>query len=969
MTNVNKFYPNLVFPDKFSKRRDFIVTMATKIGAIISNNSLSLKHKQMSLETFLESHLTGQFNINSKIIGSFEQQITNLFSKFMLSFESLAPGKIMEEFYGEKQTLRINSKEKEILETISKVLEVLPPEKSAYLFYTSLRNVFVKSVKPLQKEEESQTVQSLDHVIIPFKDGYKSFKKNVFLQSLVSEFLTSMSNEGINIEKLEDENVKHVLLTAFLQILSSSEGEFNIFTTESNRGLVSNSFFMVKKTFFEQFLPYHDADIILPMIKTPKNWEFDSDKGLPVKGGFLTKPFSGYSKMCSNQTVFFSETTIKSMNFLQRVPHIICKTQLSLLRDNFYLGLTTSLYERKKPIDKKLVKQLLIRKGEKIILDTKANFISGDPVLKSLKQAILSQARDQFKLSDDETLNFLINCFFLPKSEKKGLDEPILSIIKHKNIREYCLRLQELKNSYNNVLNGVFFYFTTLIFSEMLTGLNLFFPTFLDSRGRLYYYGSLFNPQGSKLIRSILMLKDSSNLNMRLEDTPTIKAIKSGKENKFLEILLEKLQESGGAYTTAHLDVVSSGMQIVSALAGIFEGMTATKFIQSYEDQKMDLYERVLFEMKNSFQNLSFEKCPNQKIMDNSHYILHFLTNTFPLNSLTESQCSQKSFNILLSKYGVNNKELTDTSKILEKCHKNNITFLVVYCLMTIHLNKCSRKQIKFHIMPFIYRQGTYSRSKNIKAEIFKIIKEYYPDLKTALSSFLEPNELSRLTDIAASFTSTLFLSEMNKLYPNLVNFSDHISLLAKEKAIAFEPLVIKFEIKKFNYKIDLTYGHNVEISELKKVKVFTNLKDSKKVFQKQISFSKRIVNLKKLDSVKMELTSVANVVQSIDAAILHCTIKILEQKKVKSVSTAHDCFYTSSLYSNVIKDAYYEAFMEILFNSKIMEQFIENNCKNSNSIEVKLLGTNELEKICAENARLKKHMKGFKMSPDILGP
>jgi hypothetical protein len=172
-----------------------------------------------------------------------------------------------QEFYGEKQTLRINSKEKENLETISKVLEVLPPEKSAYLFYTSLRNVFVKSVKPLSKEEESQTVQSLDHVIIPFKDGYKSFKKNVFLQSLVSEFLTSMSNEGINIEKLEDENVKHVLLTAFLQILSSSEGEFNIFTTESNRGLVSNSFFMVKKTFFEQFLPYHDADIILPMIK------------------------------------------------------------------------------------------------------------------------------------------------------------------------------------------------------------------------------------------------------------------------------------------------------------------------------------------------------------------------------------------------------------------------------------------------------------------------------------------------------------------------------------------------------------------------------------------------------------------------------------------------------------------------------------------------------------------------------
>lgn len=85
----------------------------------------------------------------------------------------------------------------------------------------------------------------------------------------------------------------------------------------------------------------------------------------------------------------------------------------------------------------------------------------------------------------------------------------------------------------------------------------------------------------------------------------------------------------------------------------------------------------------------------------------------------------------------------------------------------------------------------------------------------------MEPNELSRLTDIAASFISTLFLSEINKLYPNLVNFSDHISLLAKEKAIAFESLVIKFEIKKFGYKIDLTYGHNVEISELKKVKVF----------------------------------------------------------------------------------------------------------------------------------------------------
>lgn len=969
MTDVNKLYSNLVFPDKFSKRRNFIITMATKIGTIISNNSLSLNQKQMDLETFLESHLTGQFNINSKIIGSFEQQITNLFSKFILSFESLAAGRIIEEFSEEKQNIRIYSKERENLKTISKVLEVLPAEKSAYLFYTSLRNVFVKSVKPPKKEGESLTVQSLDDVITPFKNGYKSFKKNVFLQSLVGEFLTSMSNEGINIEKLEDENVKHVLLIAFLQILSSSEGEFDILTTESNRGLVSNSFFMVKKTFFEQFLPYYDADIILPMIKTPKNWEYNNDSGLPVKGGFYTKTFSGYSKMCSNQTVFFSETTIKSMNFLQRVPHIICKAQLSFLRDNLYQGLTTSLYERKTPIDKKLVEQVLIKKGEKIILDTKTNFISGDPILKFLKQAILLQASDQFKLSDDETLNFLINCFFLPKSEKKMLDEYIIDIIKHKNIREYCLRLQELKNSYNNILNGVFFYFTTLIFAEMLTGQNLFFPTFLDSRGRLYYYGSLFNPQGSKLIRSILMLKDCSNFNMRLEDTPTINAIKSGKENKFLEILLEKLQENGGTYTTAHLDVVSSGMQIVSALAGIFEGMVATKFIQSYEDQKMDLYERVLFEMKNSFQNLSFEKCPNHKIIGNSHYILQFITNTFPLNSLTESQCSQKSFDSLFSKYGVNNKELTDKSRILEKCHKNNITFLLVYCLMTIHLNKCSRKQIKFHIMPFIYRQGTHSRSKNIKTEILEIIKESYPDLKTALSNLLEPNELSRLTDIAASFISTLFLSEINKLYPNLVNFSDHISLLAKEKAIAFEPLVIKFEIKKFGYKIDLTYGHNVEISELKKVKVFLKPKNSKKVFQKQVSFSKKIVNLKKLDSVKMGLTSVANLVQAIDAAILHCTIKILEQKKVKSVSTAHDCFYANSAYSDTIKDAYYEAFIEILFNSNIMEQFIQNNCKNSNSIEVKLLGTNELEKICAENARLEKNMKGLNMSPHILGP
>lgn len=118
-----------------------------------------------------------------------------------------------------------------------------------------------------------------------------------------------------------------------------------------------------------------------------------------------------------------------------------------------------------------------------------------------------------------------------------------------------------------------------------------------------------------------------------------------------------------------------------------------------------------------------------------------------------------------------------------------------------------------------------------------------------------------------------------------------------------------------------------------------------------------------------MGLTSVANLVQAIDAAILHCTIKILEQKKIKNVSTAHDCFYANSIYSDAIKDAYYEAFIEILFNSNIMEQFIQNNCKNSNSIEVKLLGTNELEKICAENARLKKNMEGLKMSPDILGP
>jgi len=187
----------------------------------------------------------------------------------------------------------------------------------------------------------------------------------------------------------------------------------------------------------------------LPMIRTPHEWYYDVNKKTLNWGGYTinksTGVYPGVHVKTKKTCTYLGKDTIDCLNYLQSVTFCIDIKALAFVENDLLL----------------------------VSVEYLKDSFGNEP----LKAKIVSYA-----------------------SLRKQNDEAEFSQFSN----------PELLKLYHKVTNLILLFLDTLVLALAYQEQDLYFPVFIDSRGRVYYNsGQGLNPQGGKLARFLLTLKNS----------------------------------------------------------------------------------------------------------------------------------------------------------------------------------------------------------------------------------------------------------------------------------------------------------------------------------------------------------------------------------------------------------------------------------------------------------------------------
>jgi DNA-directed RNA polymerase len=222
----------------------------------------------------------------------------------------------------------------------------------------------------------------------------------------------------------------------------------------------------------------------------------------------------------------------------------------------------------------------------------------------------------------------------IPPLEKPlKMDKGILGAMTEEEKKEYKKKFHLLKEQNTSIRGQRISVARTLMISKEYQGKEFYFPTFLDSRGRLYYHGDFLNPQGADLSKALLLFAEGKPIEEPFfyfvhgancygikgsyreryswieRRHSKIKAVANnplGKTNmefwtkaenpwQFLAFCLDydKFSEDPDNYVSRlriNMDASSSGLQILSLLVRDEENMRRTNVLSNGTEYPSDIY-------------------------------------------------------------------------------------------------------------------------------------------------------------------------------------------------------------------------------------------------------------------------------------------------------------------------------------------------------------------------------------------
>nr|QYC94403.1 putative DNA-directed RNA polymerase [Oedogonium sp. 1_circle_61917] len=681
--------------------------------------------------------------------------------------------------------------------------------------------------------------------------------------------------------------IKKMKITANNKILISQYFIYNI-TNQYSKSFIGKYFFrslldrnlillltedqddkkkvMGKKAYIKEATKYTinfdlpiDAELInLPMVVTPLKWKYHSWNDHYI-GGYLKAAAISLmrshvmgDKLHNNVYITPNKNTSKCLNYLQQIPYKINTNLLSFIEKNN--------------------KELIIRG------------LMTDPIYQEINP--FDVARDEYCKNTQLLQNI---------TEKKEEYANHLIDYQHYQTKYVSLKSQALREKY------------ILEIAKLFKDYTIYFPAFLDFRGRIYRPG-LLHIQSSDLGKALLLWDHT-------------------KIPKMLEYCIQKQDVSVEAYLLQMKGYFTKIKKNIIADNDNNDKINLTEFIENHplkcsflnESKHIlaiamhpalyELEEKIIINPRVSLSKKQLS-IPCRKDATSSVYQLIAL--------LSQNQDLAKKTNLinegsiidiynLLSKDFQNYMEdLNNSKKYLDIKYKtiinlddnklkpvaDSVTFKLIFNLFElISLGSNSRDFVKKIIMPLPYGVTPI--------RIAELIDEYCTNLAFSGKIGYKP---SSVICNKLAFIINYYLKEN---YKDIFYIRDFLGNLGKMSAYLETPLV-------WDWGHGIVYQKYNTINK-KQFNVYSWDKVLKKMARKSITVS---TAGNTLDQYKSYQATPANIIHSLDAAII-AKVSLEMKKKYKNmpIATIHDCMCTIPAFSPIISEIYLKIMLDILNN------------------------------------------------------
>lgn len=358
--------------------------------------------------------------------------------------------------------------------------------------------------------------------------------------------------------------------------------------------------------------------------------------------------------------------------------------------------------------------------------------------------------------------------------------------------------------NYRTSISKMLEFFYIIYITKIFEHFPIFYPSFYDSRGRLYFSGFGLIPQGGKLSKLLLdVCEFDFNRNQFYDNitplkNPTVEWLvekqihdKGKMENSKDFFLSKKFELNPNAYIT--LDATASGIQIIGALTGNGEILTLTNVLKlpNTDSGKQYIYntfrKKFLIQLENkdeftklvrSYENYLITKTKNSPAFTIANEASE-LTRKFaggyseatlqkyPIlkGILSEAKKAVESRNSIEQEKPDFNSDKIFGNINIRRTSKNRIPVPEDILLIILDLlpNLFTRKFVKGLIIRYTYSEGSFARTETITEELLKD------------STFLEKLHgkafLQHHPKIIAFIACKLFENTLYKTFPQLVIF------------------------------------------------------------------------------------------------------------------------------------------------------------------------------------------------------
>ena len=475
---------------------------------------------------------------------------------------------------------------------------------------------------------------------------------------------------------------------------------------------------------------------------------------------------------------------------------------------------------------------------------------------------------------------------------------------------------------YIDVLNNVMSFFDIFFTVKLFSPFNIYFSYFLDFRGRVYYDSRFLSFQGRNFSRAFLNIAGFDSMKDITVDSKIysdfqLSVFKAEMEKSSRESFLYLKHFQNNICSLFSLDVTASGFQILAALTGNLELLLKTNFIVRKNEtlsEKIDFYEVVL----QSFL-LKFDFCMNKSnLVSNISYFRKNFKRLIKLKKkkLLEYEVESKIFEFLVG-----------------------MSLNIINSLKT-HLN---RKVVKNLLMPFIYSQGPKASIKNLKLWAIDVI--FINVLHLDLIAFYDQFSVAKgmrvsihqILDYVCELMRNGILSVLKDEFPGIFYFKDFI----EEKFFADDAFIC--DVKKgILLKTSIDPESTYSFFSIVKKETFQYYKYSN-FFKKKVAVSYTIypttLKIAEFDVSKAKHCIMPNLIHFLDAETLVETVLTLRLQNIH-VAVAHDCLYCLPRHLNIVKEAYFNAVIKVLFKKDAFEAFLLANrdCGILTPLDLKLV-------------------------------